>query len=740
MPSATNSTMASSSGKAGPGGEAAPGAAAAPQASGGSITSVQTEAMKQILGVIDKKLRNLEKKKSKLDDYQERMNKGERLNQDQLDAVSKYQEVTNNLEFAKELQRSFMALSQDIQKTIKKTARREQLMREEAEQKRLKTVLELQFILEKLGDDEVRNDLKQGSNGVPVLTEEELTTLDEFYKLVYPERDMNMRLNEQYEQASVHLWDLLEGKEKPVCGTTYKALKEIVERILQTSYFDSTHNHQNGLCEEEEAAPAPAVEDTVAEAEPDPAEEFTEPTEVESTEYVNRQFMAETQFSSSEKEQVDEWTVETVEVVNSLQQQTQATSPPVPEPHTLTTVAQADPLVRRQRVQDLMAQMQGPYNFMQDSMLEFENQTLDPAIVSAQPMTPGQNLDMPQMVCPPVHAESRLAQPTQVPVQPEATQVPLVSSTSEGYTASQPMYQPSHTTEQRPQKESIDQIQASMSLNADQTPSSSSLPAASQPQVFQAGSSKPLHSSGINVNAAPFQSMQTVFNMNAPVPPVNEPETLKQQNQYQASYNQSFSSQPHQVEQSDLQQEQLQTAGMLGCVDEKRENQVFIVCMFFEPYRAQGGKAVWGNAGVEVVGTYHGSPDQTHQVAGNHQQPPQQNTGFPRNSQPYYNSRGVSRGGSRGARGLMNGYRGPANGFRGGYDGYRPSFSNTPNSGYTQPQFNAPRDYSNYQRDGYQQNFKRGSGQSGPRGAPRGRGGPPRPNRGMPQMNAQQVN
>ncbi|XP_041878318.1 caprin-1 isoform X2 [Corvus kubaryi] len=664
MPSATNSTMASSStGKAGPGSEAAP-AAAAPQAAAGvNITTVQTEAMKQILGVIDKKLRNLEKKKSKLDDYQERMNKGERLNQDQLDAVSKYQEVTNNLEFAKELQRSFMALSQDIQKTIKKTARREQLMREEAEQKRLKTVLELQFILEKLGDDEVRSDLKQGSNGVPVLTEEELTMLDEFYKLVYPERDMNMRLNEQYEQASVHLWDLLEGKEKPVCGTTYKALKEVVERILQTSYFDSTHNHQNGLCEEEEAAPAPAVEDTAAEAEPDPAEEFTEPTEVESTEYVNRQFMAETQFSSSEKEQVDEWTVETVEVVNSLQQQTQATSPPVPEPHALTAVAQADPLVRRQRVQDLMAQMQGPYNFMQDSMLEFENQTLDPAIVSAQPMNPAQSLDMPQMVCPPVHAESRLAQPTQVPVQPEATQ-------------------------------------ASMSLNADQTPSSSSLPTASQPQVFQAGSSKPLHSSGINVNAAPFQSMQTVFNMNAPVPPVNEPETLKQQNQYQASYNQTFSNQPHQVEQSDLQQEQLQT----------------------------------------VVGTYHGSPDQSHQVAGNHQQPPQQNTGFPRNSQPYYNSRGVSRGGSRGARGLMNGYRGPANGFRGGYDGYRPSFSNTPNSGYTQPQFSAPRDYSNYQRDGYQQNFKRGSGQSGPRGAPRGRGGPPRPNRGMPQMNAQQVN
>ncbi|KAM6463339.1 caprin-1 isoform 1-T2 [Liasis olivaceus] len=708
MPSATSSAMASSGSKAGNEATVAAAAAASQAAvSGGSTSSVQTEAMKQILGVIDKKLRNLEKKKSKLDDYQDRMNRGERLNQDQLDAVSKYQEVSNNLEFAKELQRSFMALSQDIQKTIKKTARREQLMREEAEQKRLKTVLELQYILDKLGDDEVRNDLKQGTNGVSILTEAELSTLDEFYKLVEPERDMNIRLNEQYEQASVHLWDLLEGKEKPVCGTTYKALKEVVERILQTSYFDSTHNHQNGLCEEEETAPAPAPEDSVAEAakrwmnkKPEPTEEYTEPSEVESTEYVNRQFMAEAQFSNNEKEQVDEWTVETVEVVNSLQQQPQATSPPVPDAHTLTAVAQADPLVRRQRVQDLMAQMQGPYNFMQDSMLEFENQALDPAIVSAQPMNP-QTLQIPQMVCPPVHAESRLAQTTQVPVQPEATQVPLVSSTSEGYTASQPTYQPSHSTEQRPQKESIDQIQASITLSTDQTPTSSPLPAASQPQVFQAASSKPLHSSGINVNAAPFQSMQTVFNMNAPVPPVNEPETLKQQNQYQTGYSQTFSNQPHQVEQSELQQEQqLQT----------------------------------------VVGTYHGSPDQSHQVAGNHQQPPQQNTGFPRNGQPYYNSRGVSRGGSRGTRGLMNGYRGPANGFRGGYDGYRPSFSNTPNSGYTQAQFNAPRDYSNYQRDGYQQNFKRGSGQSGPRGTPRGRGGPPRPNRGMPQMNAQQVN
>ncbi|XP_075694110.1 caprin-1 isoform X2 [Rhinoderma darwinii] len=681
MPSATSSKAVPGSGEA--------------MATG--TGNIQSEAMKQILGVLDKKIRNLEKKKGKLDDYQDRMNKGERLNQDQLDAVAKYQEVVTNMDFARELQRSFMALGQDIQKTIKKTARREQLMREEAEQKRLKTVLELQFILDKLGDEEVRSDLKQGLSGVPVLSDEELAVLDEFYKLVEPDRDPTVRLSEQYEQASIHLWDVLEGKDKAVCGTTYKALRELLDRLLQSGYFDSPQNHQNGLCEEEEAVAAPPAEEQAPELEPEVVEEYAEPSEVESTEFVNRQFMADNEFSN-EKEQVDDWTVETVEVVNSLQQP-QAPSPPNPEPLPLNAIpqVQADPIVRRQKVQDLMAQMQGPYNFMQDSMLDFDNQPIDPAIVSAQPMNPAQSLDLPQMVCQPVHSEPRLSQPSQGP---DSIQVLMVSSTSEGYAGSAQLYQTSLPTEQRSQNDAMEQIQASLTLSPDPTQTSSSLPAASQPQVFQTGSNKPLHSSGINVNAAPFQSMQTVFNMNAPVPPVNEAETL-QQNQYQAGYNQSFPGQPHQVEQSELQQEQLQT----------------------------------------VVNPYHAASDQSLQTSAGHQQAQQQNAGFPRNSQPFYNNRGMPRGGQRGSRGLMNGYRGPSNGFRGAYDGYRPAFSNTPNSGYSQPQFNAPRDYTNnYQRDGYQQNFKRGTGQGGPRGAPRGRGGPPRPSRGMPQMNSQQVN
>uniref|UniRef100_A0AAX7UKQ9 Cell cycle associated protein 1b n=1 Tax=Astatotilapia calliptera TaxID=8154 RepID=A0AAX7UKQ9_ASTCA len=604
MPSAMNANRTVQS--------ASPDVGSAPGSMGNLALGGQSEVLKQVLVVIEKKVRNMEKKKSKLDDYEVRKNKGEGLNQDQLEALSKYQEVMNNLEFARELQKTFVTLGQDIQKVVKKSARREQLQREEAEQRRLKTVLELQFILDRLGDETVRQDLKQGVGGSPLLTDADLAVFDEFYKLVGPERDQNIRLADQYEDASVHLWDLLEGKDKAVVGTTYKALKETLDQVLLSGYFDRIPSHQNGLCEEEEeeeepaAAAAPAV---VAES----SEEFTEPIAVETTEFVNRQFIPDGTYSGSEKEQGDEWTRETEPV--------QPAAPPVAldtHPMNLTSPAPpTDPMARKQVVQDLMAQMQGTYNFMQDSMLEFDGQPIDPAIVSAQPMKPAQSMEVPQMGCPPVHPETRLSQPNSVPVQPEPTQ-------------------------------------PSMSLS-EQPPPSTVLPPASQTPVFQPVSKAP-HSGGINVNAAPFQSMQTVFNLNAPVPPANEAEALNQASQYQSYNNQAFSSQPqHPVEQTEMQPEQLQS----------------------------------------VVGAFH-SQDQP----GGHQQPSQQGPGFGRQAQSFYNSRGMSRGGPRNARGMINGYRGSSNGFRGGYDGYRAPFANSPNSGYGQTQYSTPRDYSNgnYQR------------------------------------------
>ncbi|XP_045070687.1 caprin-1-like isoform X1 [Coregonus clupeaformis] len=669
-------------------------------------SGTQSEAMKQVLQVIDKKVRNMEKKKGKLDDYQAKKNKGELLNQDQLDALTKFQEVTNNLDFARELQKSFLSLGQEIQKAVKKSARREQLQREETEQRRLKTVLELQFLLDRLGDEQTRQDLKQPAAGSPLLTDADLTALDNFYKLVGPERDHDVRLTDQYEEASLHLWELLECRDQAVAGTTYKALKETLNKVLLSGYFDRAQTHQNGVCEEEEVVEEEEEEQSVAHessgsgeqpAEPEETvtEEYTEAVEVEATEFVNRQFIPETTYSRTGNDQVEEWTAE-AQVVNALQHQ----PPPqmAPEPHTVNPVSHTpDPVVRKQVVQDLMAQMQGTYNFMQDSMLEFDGHALDPAIVLAQPMKPAQSVDLQQMGQ--FHSESRLPQPSSIP---ESTQVPMVSPTPDAYSSTPPLYQPSHTAEPQPQTDSTDHIQASTSLSSEQSPAQSSLPSAFPPV------STP-HSGGINVNAAPFQSMQAVFNLNAPVPPTNEADSLKQ-NQFPSSYGQGFSSQAehsveHSVEQPDIQQDTLQSGG------------------------------------------FH-TQDQVISSAAGHQVQSSQGPGFGRQGQSFYNSRGaVPRGGPRNPRGMINGYRGSSNGFRGGYDGYRPPFSNTPNNGYgQQAQFStAPRDYSNstYQREGYQPGYKRGAAQ-GPRGCSRavaGRGGLFKPSRGMvTQMAAHQAN
>ncbi|XP_042631078.1 caprin-1-like isoform X2 [Cyprinus carpio] len=689
MPSATNGTRTVKS--ASPDLGFAPGSMNQITASN-PLTGTQSEAMKQVLVVLEKKVRNMEKKKSKLDDYQARNSKGERLNQDQLEALSKYQEIIHNLEFARELHKSFLALGQEIQKCVKKVARREQLQREEVEQKRLKRVLELQFLLDRLGDESVRQELLQGAGGPSLLTESDLTSLDEFYKLVGPERDQNIRLTDQYQEASQHLWELLEGKDKPVAGTTYKALNEMLERVLQSGYFDRVQSHQNGVCVEEEEQTA-AVEVSEAEEHPPDTEgemtEYAEPVATEVTEFVNRQFVLESTCSTGEKES-EEWSVET-EVVNSMQPVQTTPTPVVPEPHPLTTVTPtppSDPVVRQQVVQDLMAQIQGPYNFMQDSMLDFDGQ-MDPAIVSAQPMKPVPSIEMPQMVYQPAHPESRLAQPPAAGVQPEPTQIPMVSPSPETYSTPPPIYQSPHAADPRPQTDSIDPLQASMSLT-EQPPQSTVLPPASQTQVIQPGS-KPLHSSGINVNAAPFQSMQTVFNLNAPVPPANDTDSMKQASQYQNSYSQGFNNQTqHPVEHTDMPPEQLQSVGAFHSQDQSLPNST--------------------------------GPQPMSQQSGG------QGNGFSRQTQSFYNSRGISRGGPRNSRGMINGYRGTSSGFRGGYDSYRPGFSNSANSGYGQTQFSTPRDYSNnYQRasstfdtrDGYQQNYKRGAGQ-GARGVSRG--------------------
>ena len=81
---------------------------------------------------------------------------------------------------------------------------------------------------------------------------------------------------------------------------------------MLSGYFDRIPSHQNGVCEDEEdeepasvaavaVAESSEAEEQAVDPETETIEEFTEPIAVETTEFVNRQFVPDGTYSSSEK-------------------------------------------------------------------------------------------------------------------------------------------------------------------------------------------------------------------------------------------------------------------------------------------------------------------------------------------------------------------------------------------------------------------------------------------------------
>ncbi|XP_043093880.1 caprin-2 isoform X2 [Puntigrus tetrazona] len=184
------------------------------------------------------KIRNIEKKKLKLESYSERLKKGDKLNQDQLEAVGKYEEVVHNLKFAKELQKTIGALTQDLLKAQRKVARQEKVMRIEEERKRLSLMLQVQYVLHSLQREDVRRNFCNMRQNSCYLSTQDMESLLDLASLLGCKRDHRMSLEDQMEQAAIVYWELLEGKEGPVAGSTYKHVKEKLLRLVDCGFFD----------------------------------------------------------------------------------------------------------------------------------------------------------------------------------------------------------------------------------------------------------------------------------------------------------------------------------------------------------------------------------------------------------------------------------------------------------------------------------------------------------------------
>lgn len=567
------------------------------------------------------KIRNIEKKKLKLEDYKDRLKNGEQLNPDQLEAVEKYEEVLHNLEFAKELQKTFSALSQDLLKAQKKAQRREHMLKLETEKKKLRTMLQIQYVLQNLTQEHVQKDFKGGLNGAMYLPSKELDYLIKFSKLTCPERNESLSVEDQMEQSSLYFWDLLEGSEKTVVGTTYKHVKDLLSKLLHSGYFESVPVLRNSK---------------------------------EKAEEVLMQSEMKKQLLKSESIKESESLTELVQP----EIQPQEVPKPLPQPIDSSSALPKDPVLRKEKLQDLMSQIQGTYNFMQESVLDFDKPSS--AIPSSQPPS----------ACPvsTVSAEQNLSNQSDFLQEPSQASSPVTCSsnaclvtTDQASSGSETEFTTSETPEM---------------VVSPCKPKPASALASPNPPLSKSFQLPPASGSSEAISTAPFQAMQTVFNVNAPLPPRKEQEMKEPP--YSSGYNQNFTS---------------------------SSTQTVSQCQLPAVHIDQTTQPPETGAG------YH--PDGTVQVSnGSLAFYPAPTSMFPRPAQPFISSRGTLRGCSHGGRLLMSSYQSPG-GYK-GFDSYRglPSVSS---GNYSQLQLQA-REYSGTaysQRDNFQQCYKRSGTSSG---------------------------
>ncbi|XP_046873668.1 caprin-2 isoform X1 [Hypomesus transpacificus] len=348
------------------------------------------------------KIRNIEKKKIKLEDYLNRLKQGETLNKDQLDAVEKYDEIIHNLSFAQQLHKTLDGLTQDLLRAQRKAVRKEQVAKVEADRRLLCTVLQVRHLLLSLQHEHVRNDLLSGLNLAPHLPAPELQSLLDLAALLGVKRDEHLSLENQMERAALVYLDLIEGGDKPVAGSTYKILKEQLHKLLHCGYFDLVATPPATSLKEMEAPmvkkASARISNSIKDSQSDP-EPKTSPTQNWKVGFQ----------AIKEQEPPDSWDMEFSETPVSLQCaiqkpwrgaavyiakvpvtiKKQASKPlrkkkkskgePGTKAQTFIEVYNSPPALpkdhalREQHLEDLMTKIRGSFSFLQASDLQIDN-------------------------------------------------------------------------------------------------------------------------------------------------------------------------------------------------------------------------------------------------------------------------------------------------------------------------------------------------------------------------------
>ncbi|XP_055314162.1 caprin homolog isoform X2 [Sitodiplosis mosellana] len=204
--------------------------------------------VRQISLIIEHKIRNLEKRKSKLESYRDLEKTGKDLSADKKIAILKYDEVAMTLEFAREFSKQIDKVIISSEKDLKKKQKKDESLKKQNETSKIREVLIIQDILNVLKDESVRNEFLAGTNGACKLEESDFELLDSFATKILPKRSTEpggISYKNSCQKAADLLSLTIDGKQKEFeASTTYANVKAILKNIQKSAYFEKLNQPQ----------------------------------------------------------------------------------------------------------------------------------------------------------------------------------------------------------------------------------------------------------------------------------------------------------------------------------------------------------------------------------------------------------------------------------------------------------------------------------------------------------------
>lgn len=251
--------------------------------------------------VIEKKRRNLEKRKIRLQQYEKDEKDGKKLIEEQVIALSRMGEVETQIEFVKEILKLISTLQKDYNRSKKQ--REEALKKEQVERERksIAEFLKHQGMLKTLSCQDTRKAFVDGSNGAIKLEDDELAMLDFLNDCFNPSLD-NFLTDVDWEARCVknasNLHAILHGtKEKVYEKKTGLAMKGFLDKIATCQYVkDLVTNSLTAEDENTENDKPPKDKDACVKEDPKVVfvqgerEASKEPSETDATEATTTEF------------------------------------------------------------------------------------------------------------------------------------------------------------------------------------------------------------------------------------------------------------------------------------------------------------------------------------------------------------------------------------------------------------------------------------------------------------------